>query len=115
RRPDLQLHCGLPISYTPYIPLRVRRRTRRASRRPLLAAVALLMCFGAVALLARACLSSASAAGGARTTSVVKLPAPSLTGLAAGTCQSLAPTGKSRGRTVYIVPGQGGPGARQHR
>jgi len=40
----------------------------------------------------------------------VKLPAaPSLTGLAAGTCQSLAPTGKSRGRTVFIDPGHGGP------
>lgn len=67
------------------------------------------MCFGAVALLARACLSSASAAGGARTTSAVKPPAASLTGLAAGTCQSVAPTGKSRGRTVFIDPGHGGP------
>jgi len=74
----------------------------------LLAAVALLICLGAVALLAHACLSSASAAAGARTTAAVKPPAASLPGLAAGTCQSLAPSGKSRGRTVFIDPGHGG-------
>jgi N-acetylmuramoyl-L-alanine amidase len=61
-----------------------------------------------VALLGRACLNSASAAGGARATSALKPPAASLTGLAAGACQSFAPTGKSRGRTVFIDPGHGG-------
>jgi len=75
----------------------------------LLAAVALLVFIGLLALVGRACLSSASAEGAGHTAAALKPPAASLTGLAAGACQSFAPTGKSRDHTVFIDPGHGGP------
>ena len=104
----------LPISYTPYVPLRVRRRSRRAARWPFLVAFALVICLAAVVLVDRACLSAAPAAAG---------PHPGLAGgtrplpgqlattleFSTGACKAFAPTGKSRGRTVFIDPGHGGP------
>ncbi len=65
----------------------------------------------AVVLVDRACFRAAPAAAVPRA-SAAKRPGPAVTAappLAAGACQALAPTGRSRNRTVFIDPGHGGP------
>lgn len=75
--------------------------------------LAVLACAGAALLFGRACLGGASAAIAARP-SPAPSSAPALQGallsdLSAGACEAFAPTGKSRGQTVFIDPGHGGP------
>jgi N-acetylmuramoyl-L-alanine amidase len=98
----------LPISYRAYVPLRVRRRPPRRPRRTALWAVlALVPLVLLVVLVDRACGSAAPAAAGVRSASAATPPVP-VPAYAAGACQAQAPTGQSRGRTVYVDPGHGG-------
>jgi len=74
-------------------------------------ALCLLAVVLAVVLVDRACLSAAPAAAVPRA-AAAKRPAAAATpvpALAAGACLALAPTGRSRNRTVFIDPGHGGP------
>jgi N-acetylmuramoyl-L-alanine amidase len=102
---------ALPISYRPHVPLRVRRRPPRSARRPFLAALALLAAALVLVLLDRSC---AGAAGPAHPPLAVAAnrpgPAPDpAAALSPGACRALPPTGRSRGRTVFVDAGHGGP------
>lgn len=60
-----------------------------------------------VVLVDRACGSAAPAVAGVRSASATT-PAGPAAAYAAGACQAQAPTGRSRGRTVFVDPGHGG-------
>jgi len=101
----------LPISYRPHVPLNVRRRPPRRSRRGSIAALLVLApCVLAITLIDRAC--AAVATGRVRTVSAAPAAtpaAPDKPAYAAGACRAQAPTGRSRNRTVFIDAGHGGP------
>src|SRR5207302_8398088 len=102
-------HYDLPISYRPYVPLRVRRRPPRRSRRPLAAAIGI-VAFALVAIVAsRACAAVTPAAATSARGKVGGQQANRTPALASGACQQLAPTGHARGQTVFIDAGHGGP------
>jgi N-acetylmuramoyl-L-alanine amidase len=74
-------------------------------------ALFLLVAVLAEVLIDRACLQAAPAAGASRA-AVAGRPVPAVPKApvqASGTCAALAPTGRSRDRTVFIDAGHGGP------
>ena len=74
-----------------------------------MALLALVPCILAVVLLDRACGAAAPSDAGVRSASAATPPGGPAFGYAAGACQAQAPTGKSRGRTVFVDAGHGGP------
>ncbi len=75
-----------------------------------MAALALVTCVLGVVIVDRACVHVTAAPAAARALAVRPAPAGSeALPLAPGACQALAPTGRGRGRTVFVDAGHGGP------
>src|SRR5215472_1953560 len=97
----------VPLSHQLHVSNRLRRRSRRASGAPLLAAIALAACALGAVLVDRAYAAAAPAHAQAPASGTGQ-PAGGDT-LSPGACLALGPTGPSRGRTVFVDPGHGGP------
>lgn len=100
---------ALPISYRYHVPLRVRRRPRRPSGLPISAVLALAVLAAAVVLTDRACGYLAVARAGSTTASAAPAPVPAAAALSPGACATLGAIGSSRGRTIFVDAGHGGP------